>query len=144
MHREFIQANPTWKKDQGHHDCIYVMGDPNQDGFSGLLVAHVHIFLSFKIEEVPYSCALVRWFSTYSDSPCKDTGFWRVQPDFDMQGQHVCSIIYINTIIRSAHIMGVAGSHILPSNFTHHNSLYSFQLYFINKYADHHAHELVF
>jgi hypothetical protein len=89
-------------------------------------------------------CALVEWFSTYSDSPCEDTGLWRVEPDYNMGGRRMCSVIHIDTILRSAHLIGVAGPQLLPRHFTYHDSLDAFQLFYVNKYADHHAHEIVF
>ena len=144
MHREIIRATPSWKKGPGRYDCIYVENDAELEGFSGLLVARVNLFFSFSFEGTTYPCALVQWFSTYSDSPCEDTGFWRLEPDRDVRGRCRCSVIHIDTILRSAHLIGVAGSQQLPKTFTHHDSLYAFQLFYVNKYADHHAHEIIF
>ncbi|KAF8262360.1 hypothetical protein EI94DRAFT_1773203 [Lactarius quietus] len=115
MHHKCIRATPTWKKGIGRYDCIYIEGDMESEGFSGTL----------------YPCALVQWFSTYGESPCEDTGLWRVEPDVDVRGQRA--------ILRSAHLIGVAGSQTLPNTFTHHDSLYAFQLFYVNKYADHHV-----
>ncbi|KAF8262344.1 hypothetical protein EI94DRAFT_1773205 [Lactarius quietus] len=144
MHRELIRATPAWKKGPGRYDCVYVEGDTKSDGFSGLLVARVNLFFSFTFQDNVYPCALVQWFSTYGDLPCEDTGLWRVEPDLDARGRRACSVIHIDTILRSAHLIGVAGSQKLPRNFTHHDSLYAFQLFYVNKYADHHSHEIAF
>jgi hypothetical protein len=67
-----------------------------------------------------------------------------VEPEFNARGQYLCSIIHVDTILRSAHLIGVSGSQKLPNNFTHHDSLYTFELFYFNKYADHHAHEIAF
>jgi hypothetical protein len=65
--------------------------------------------------------------------------------DFDMMGRRMCSVIHIDTILRSAHLIGVpAGSQRLPKTFTHHDTLYAFRLFYVNTYADHHAHEIAF
>jgi hypothetical protein len=146
MHCEYIHATPTWNKGPGRYDCVFIEKDAkaaDSDGFSGLLVAHVVFFFSFHFEDTLYPCALVQWFSTYGDSPCEETGLWRVVPDLE-GSQRVCSVIHIHTILCSAHLIGVAGSHRLPKTFTHHDSLYSFKLFYVNKYADHHAHEIAF
>ena len=45
---------------------------------------------------------------------------------------------------RSAHLIGVAGSQLLPKHFTYHDTLDAFQLFYVNKYVDHHAHEIAF
>ncbi|KAF8239130.1 hypothetical protein L208DRAFT_1429282 [Tricholoma matsutake] len=105
--------------------CVFIDKDPDLDGFRGLHVARVHLFLSFRFQGITYSCALVQWFSTYGDSPCEDTGLWRVMPD-------------------RAHLIGVAGSQFLPRTFSFSNSLNAFRLFYVNKYADHHAHEIAF
>ena len=86
MHREIICVTPSWKKGPGRYDCIYVERDAELEGFSGLLVAHVNLFFSFSFQDNIYHCALVQWFSTYGDSPCEETGLWRVEPDFDVMG----------------------------------------------------------
>jgi hypothetical protein len=144
MRCELIRATPSWKKGQGRYDCVYVERDAKMEGFLGLLAAHVNLFFSFSFQNITYPCALVQWFSTYRDSPCEDTGMWMVEPDCDASGRCICSVIYLDTILHSAHLIGVAGSQKLPKTFTHHDSLYAFQLFYVNKYADHHAHEIAF
>jgi hypothetical protein len=87
---------------------------------------------------------MVEWFSTYSDSPCEDTGLWRVEPDYDVIGQRMTSVIHVDTILRAAHLIGVSGSTTLPRQFNYHKTLDTFPLFYVNKYADHHAHEIAF
>ncbi|KAI0248134.1 hypothetical protein BJV78DRAFT_1131931, partial [Lactifluus subvellereus] len=53
-------------------------------------------------------------------------------------------VVDVSTILRSGHLIGVAGSPLLPKHFTYHGTLNSFQLFYVNKYADHHAHEIAF
>jgi hypothetical protein len=144
MHRELIRATPSWKKGQGRYDCVYVERDAKMEGFSGLLVAHINLFFSFTFENITYPCALVQWFSTYGDSLCEDTGMWMVEPDCNARGRRISLVIHLDTILRSAHLIGVAGSQQLPKTFTHHDSLYTFRLFYVNKYVDHHAHEIAF
>ena len=144
MHRERIRATPSWKRGPGRYDCIFIDKDPALDGFRGLHVARVNFFSSFRFQSITYSCALVQWFSTYGDSPCEDTGMWRVVPDYDVGGQRMASIIHVDSILRAAHLIGAAGSQILPRGFSFSDSLSSFRLFYVNKYADHHAHEIAF
>jgi hypothetical protein len=144
MRRERIRATPSWKRGPGRYDCIFVDKDPSLDGFQGLHVARVVLFLSFRFQGIIYSCAQVQWFSSYGDSPCEDTGMWRVLPDYDAGGRRMTSIINIDSILRAAHLIGVAGSDFLPRGFTFSDSLSSFRLFYVNKYADHHAHEIAF
>ena len=64
--------------------------------------------------EGEYSCALVEWFSTYGNLLCKDTGLWMVEPDYNLRGKQMCSVIHIDTILHSAHLNGVACLHFIP------------------------------
>lgn len=79
MHREHIRATPVWKNGPGCYDCVFIDKDPDEIGFCGLHVAQVMLFFSFNYQGQDYQCALVHWFTTYSDSPCEDTGLWQAQ-----------------------------------------------------------------
>jgi hypothetical protein len=146
MHREWIRATPSWQNGAGRYDCVFIDREPEVDGFAGLFVARVKQFLSFVIDDSGeasgnYPCALVEWFSTYGDSPCKDTGLWSVVPDRDARGRSVTSLVHIDTILRGAHLIGVAGHHLLPKTLTYDCSLNAFHRFYVNKYIDYHAHE---
>ena len=67
-------------------------------------------FFSIRHNNATYPCALVSWFSTCGDEPCRDTGLWRVTPDYDGTGRRAMSIIHIDSILRGAHLMGIAGN----------------------------------
>ena len=143
MHREWIRATPSWKNGTSRYDCVFIGKDSEVEGFAGLYVARVKLFISFTVQDgVDYRCALVEWFSTYRDSPCEETGLWRVVPDRDARGRHVASLIHIDTILRGAHLIGVAGHQMLPKTLTHDQSLDVFRCFYVNKYVDYHAHEI--
>lgn len=144
MHRERIRASPSWQCGPGRFDCVYIDKDPELDGFRGLHVARVNLFFSFKFDGVTYPCALVQWFSTYGNSPCEDTGLWMVEADRDARGRRIVSVIHTDSILCGAHLIGVAGSSFLPWTFSHTDSLHSFKLFYVNKYADHHSHEIAY
>ena len=44
MHREFIQATPSWHKAHTWYDCIFINMHPESTGMGGLQVAHVFLF----------------------------------------------------------------------------------------------------
>ncbi|KAF8488801.1 hypothetical protein F5888DRAFT_1622732, partial [Russula emetica] len=144
MHREWIRATPSWQNGAGRYDCVFIDHDPEVDGFAGLYVARIKLFLSFVIEGEAagdYPCALVEWFSTFGDSPCEDTGLWSVVPERDERGRRITSLIHIDTILRAAHLIGVAGHDMLPKTLTYNHSLDVFHRFYVNKYIDYHAHE---
>ncbi|KAJ6609225.1 hypothetical protein B0H10DRAFT_2298332 [Mycena sp. CBHHK59/15] len=118
--------------------------DAELSGFRGLLATWVLLFMSFKSEGVMYPCALVTWFSAIGDEPCPDVGMWMVEPDLDGRGQRVMDIIHIDSILRGAHLIPIYGDTFIPHHFKYSSSLDSFKAFYVNKYADHHSHEIAF
>ncbi|PPQ97093.1 hypothetical protein CVT26_001021 [Gymnopilus dilepis] len=104
MHREHIRATRSWHGGLHRYDCVFVERELEEEGFRALGMAQVRVLFSFEYNNVPYSCPFVKWFETYGDTPCSDTGFWRVKPDFTAHGQRMCSIL------RAAHHIGVFGT----------------------------------
>ncbi|KAG1884383.1 hypothetical protein F4604DRAFT_1574763 [Suillus subluteus] len=70
---------------------------------------------------------------------------WKVKPKVSGQcGIHVQSIEHVDTVLQSAHLIPVFGSGPLLDGFHFAYSLNMFNSYYVNKYADHHSHEIVF
>jgi hypothetical protein len=68
-----------------------------------------------------------------------------VHPNIDQhRRQCVCSVIHIDSILRTAHLIGVCGSSFILNNLTYTKSLQAFKNYYVNKYADHHAYEIAY
>lgn len=110
----------------------------------GLDVTHVRLFFSFKTGGKVYPCALIHWYLRVGDKPDKETGMWKVQPDFDADSSPLLAIIHLDTIVRATHLIGVYGNDFVPKEITFGLSLDAFHAYFINKYIDHHTFEIVF
>jgi hypothetical protein len=53
---------------------------------------------------------------------------------------------FISTLfLRGAHLIDVAGKEFVPlTNFDFSDSLDAFEAFYVNKYADHHSHEIAF
>ncbi len=47
-------------------------------------------------------------------------------------------------MVRAAHLIGVSGDELLPHKVGPENSLDVFKQFYVNKFADHHAHEIAF
>ncbi|KAH9886281.1 hypothetical protein C8Q73DRAFT_658720 [Cubamyces lactineus] len=145
MKRERIRACRSWRGGPGRYDCAYVVDDQNLPGFRGLAVVRVHLLFSFKTAAgILYSCALVSWFVPSRDTPCDETGMWIVEPQLDLHGLPVMSVISLDCVLRAAHLIGVAGTGPIPPTLRHTDSLDAFNAFYVNKYADHHAHEIAF
>lgn len=144
MHRERIRAVTSWRKGPAHFDCAFLEKDPELSGFRGLHPVWVLLFFKFKLGKLEFPCALVTWLSPISDKPCEETGMWIVEPDQDEQGERVMSVIHLDCILRGAHLIGVAGTDMIPSKLKYSDSLNAFKSYYVNKYIDYHAHEIAF
>jgi hypothetical protein len=107
----------------------------------GLRVVRVRLFFSFKHAGSLYPCALVEWFKRVGGSADADTGMWKVKPEFRGNERDI-SILHLDTFLRGAHLLPVFGTRPLPVDFHFSYSLDAFRTYFVNKYIDHHAHEI--
>ncbi|KAH9917358.1 hypothetical protein B0H21DRAFT_702696, partial [Amylocystis lapponica] len=138
-----IRATPSWCSGPGCYDCIFVNNN-DAEGFRGMHVARVRLFFSLTFEGQRMPCALVEWFSAVGNEPDEDTGMWIVEPDYDFDGRRSAGVIHLDAVVRAAHLIGVCGETHLPLNFKHTDSLDAFAAFYVNKYADHHAHEIAF
>jgi hypothetical protein len=63
---------------------------------------------------------------------------------FDGHGERIMSIVHLDAILRSAHLMGIAGVHHIPRHLLHTDSLDAFKSFYVIKFIDYHAHEIAF
>ena len=139
--KEYIRAVESWRGGHPRFDTVFVVNDDEKDGFEGLWVARVRLFFSFLHAKHRYPCALVTEFSTFGNAPDPVTGMWRITPD---PGPRY-SVIHVKSILRAAHLMGCGTRNtFLPNDFQHYQTLDSFQSFYVNKYVDHHSHEIAF
>jgi hypothetical protein len=68
---------------------------------------------------------------------------WMVKPQFD-RGVPVTSVIHLDSVMRGAHLIGVYGRDFIPSQLKFSDSLDAFAAFYVNKYSDYHAHEVIF
>ena len=69
---------------------------------------------------------------------------WIVQPDIDCYGWPVETVVHVDCIVWGVLFIPVYSKEFLPPHVNFSNSLGLFKAYFVNKYADHHAHEIAF
>ncbi|KAJ7683440.1 hypothetical protein B0H17DRAFT_1160912 [Mycena rosella] len=127
MHRERIRAVRSWRGGAPRYDCVFVEHDTEQPGFRGLLAARVLAFMSLE-----------------KNGPCPDVGMWMVEPDLGDHDEREMSIIHLDTILRAAHLVPIHADNPVPRCLKHTRSLDLFTAFYINKYADHHSHEIAF
>ena len=148
MYREVIRSTPFWPRGDIpglRWDCVFVdVGNSENPGMKGLLVAHVYLFFKFTHNGVVYPCVLMCWYST-SEELDASTGFWVVQPESTRRGTRHMSIIHIDSIVRGAHLLPR-----FPSDapvyweINYMNVLDLYTSFYVNKFVDHHTFEIAF
>lgn len=139
---EHIRAAPSWRKGPARYDTVLVQTDQDS-GPNGLLVARIVLLLRFKFEGVEQTAACVQWFQYAHNTPDEDTGMYIVEHELQQDDTPTLGIIHTDTILRACHLIPVFGNNPLPRQITLHNSLDLFNLYYLNKFADHHVFEIL-
>ena len=84
---------------------------------------------------------LIDWYGCITDSPDEDTEMWIVKPIPDNS-----AIIHLNSILCCTHLIPVFGQNFVDCSLglTFSDSLDAFLFCYVNKYANHHMHKIVF
>jgi len=141
LRRERIRSTPSWRGLEPRRDCAFVIEDDTVSGMRGMAIVRVILFFSFEYEGVYYPCALVEWFRKVQRDPV--TGMWVVHPDIT-RGRRKQSVLHLDVFYRGAHLIPVYGKEKLPLGFHFSYSLDAFRAFYVNKYVDHHANEIIF
>ena len=140
MRREHIRATPSWRNGPARYDTVLINSNPDIEGIHGFEIARILLFFSFQHQECHYPCALVHWFSFVGVEPDEDTSFWTVEPDFTDDTNPHLAIVHIDSIYRAVHLLPAhRDARFINPAFTMHSTLDEFKLFYVNKYADHHA-----
>ncbi|TFK91072.1 hypothetical protein K466DRAFT_542342 [Polyporus arcularius HHB13444] len=142
MHQEYIRCVPSWYSGPGRYDTVLVQINPDEPGMLGMTVARVRALFSFVYDNHRHECALVDWFEVDGDEPDSVTGMWMVKPETN-GGQRVSGVIPLGSIARGCLLSPVYGQTRLPKGFNHSHSLDAFRRYYVNWFADYHAHETI-
>ena len=67
---------------------------------------------------------------------------WQVELILGSNGECFISVIHLDCIVRAAHLIAVYGNEVVPESLTLHDSLDTFQSFYVNKFIDHHAFEI--
>ncbi len=142
MHQEYIRCVPSWYGGPGRYDTVLVQINPDEPGMLGITVARVRALFSFVYDNHRHECALVDWFEVDGDEPDSVTGMWIVKPEAN-GGQRVSGVIPLGSIARGCLLSPVYGQTRIPKGSNHSHSLDAFRRYYVNWFADCHAHETI-
>jgi hypothetical protein len=141
MRREIIRSTPEWQGGAPRRDCAFLVEDDEKTGMTGMTVVRILLFFSVEYDGVRYPCALVEWFRRIGRDPV--TGMWVMRPD-RTRWRRDKTVVHLDCFLRAAHLIPVYGNQKMPLSFHHSYSLDSFEAYYVNKYIDHHAYDIVF
>ena len=141
MHSEMIRCAPAWFKQGPRYDTVLVRLSEG-DSMGCMTVARVRAFLAFPYRITMRECALVEWFEIVGDCPDPVMNMWIVKPELHGNRRAV-GLISVDTIVRACHLMPVFDKTKVPVTFHFSDTLDAFRRYYVNVYADYHAHELL-
>ncbi|KAG1896853.1 uncharacterized protein F5891DRAFT_983081 [Suillus fuscotomentosus] len=118
MRREHIHACPVWRNEAPRYDCVFVNTDADVEGMG------VHLF------------------DKADNGPDEDTGMWIIKPLYNDGHSPLIGIIHVDAIYWAAHLIPIYGTHAIPRDLKHYDSYDTFQAFYVNKFADHHAFEI--
>ncbi|KAI0364600.1 hypothetical protein BV20DRAFT_955911, partial [Pilatotrama ljubarskyi] len=143
MRRELIRATPQWRGAGARYDCVFVNRSNRDAGLLGMEVARVRLFFSFKYGARRYPCAAVHWYRRKDEHVDQDTGMWIVEPSFISGRRPLISVLHLDTIVRAAHLIGVSLGESVSEDLQSRDALDTFASFYVNKFVDHHAFELL-
>ncbi|KAI6029818.1 hypothetical protein PISMIDRAFT_105752, partial [Pisolithus microcarpus 441] len=141
--QEKICTIPVWHHGLAQYDTIFVSMDDTFNGMLSMEIARVLCFFSFVYTNgYSYSCALIHWFDRIADELDNLMGMWMVGPSFMVDGSKNLSVIHIDSIVHSVHLLPIFRCEQVPQSVDFHNSLDIYCGFYVNRFADYHAFEL--
>ena len=71
-------------------------------------------------------------------------GMWTVEPNMMDEGALLAAVIHLDTIIQAAHLLPVFKEKLVPRDLSFSDTLDKFDLFYVNKFMNHHAFEISF
>jgi hypothetical protein len=150
MHREVMRSTALWYRSYERRDTILFADarppvDDDPQVFGGMSVGRVKRFLSLDHAGTKYTCALVELFGRTSADVDPLTGMWVIRPlvHRGRGGRRRLALVHTDHIFRSCHLIGRYGNARIPLRFHFSRSHDSFRSFYLNHYADYHAHECI-
>ncbi|EIW76544.1 hypothetical protein CONPUDRAFT_129795 [Coniophora puteana RWD-64-598 SS2] len=142
LKRERIRSTPLWRNEAPRNDCAFVVTRPDVDGIFSMEVARILAFFSFRYEGCVYPCAVVHWYNWDGDERDENTGMYVVRPSMTASNSRHVEVVHVDSLVRGAHLLPVFGGQLIPKDMKCYHSLDSFEAFYVNRFADHHAYEL--
>lgn len=69
---------------------------------------------------------------------------WAVKPDILDDGMTQTGVIHLDSVVQIAHLLPIYGEEQAPRGLKYTDSLDFFSEFYVYKFADHHAFEIIF
>ena len=143
MWSEHIHAVKYWRGGLPCYDCVFVTKDLSPappTNMKDLCVVHLLLLFSFSYCQTIHQCTLIHLLPFMEDKPDKDTGM-RIVESLPNQ---VPQVVPLNSIYHAAHLIPVYHGISTPSrSMSMATSLDKFHYYYIDKFINHHAFEIL-
>jgi hypothetical protein len=144
MHREIIRSTSNWYGVYERRDTVLLQDNPNENGMRGMVVGRVLCFMTLTHDAITYPCALIEWFDRIGQQPDPLTGLWRVKPKVAAAGRRAAGIVPLGSIFRACQLIPMYERTTLPAQFHFSHTPIAFKRFYVNSFADYHAHETIF
>ncbi len=145
LRREQIRSVWSWRGGSSRQDVVLVNtgeGGNKDLPISGYTVARVLLLFSFEYAGENFPMALVWWYILSDDAGCRDeaTGMWLVEREYRDE-EPLLAVVHVDTIFRAVHLLPFFGQERVPQRFSHSDTLDTYGMFYVNKFADHHSFE---
>lgn len=145
--REQIQSSWSWWGGSPRQDVVLVNtgdGGNNELPMSGYSAARVLLFFSFKYSGQHFPVALVWWYTLSDDTGRRDeaTGMWLVEREYRNE-EPFLAVVHVDSIFRAVHLLPFFGRERVPQGFSHSDTLDTYAMFYVNRFADHHSFEIL-
>lgn len=157
MRKERIRAVSRWRGSHPRFDTVLLKPNSESDSEStsnnkptinSFSIARVRLFFSFKHNQAFYECALVHDYQVVNPSPDEITGMAIVKRAM-RRSLPRARVVPLNDILRAVHLIPVfsqLGTKHIPKKYKHEDTLDDrklFKQFYVNKFIDHHAFEIL-
>jgi hypothetical protein len=156
MRKERIRAVSRWRGGHPRFDAVLLRHNsgsesPSNDEpttINSFSIARVRLFFSFNYNHASYECALVHDYQIVNPSPDEITGMAIVKRAM-RRSLPRARVVPLNDILRAAHLIPVfsqLGNKKIPKKYKHEFTLDDHQLFkqfYVNRFVDHHAFEIL-
>ncbi|KAH8988449.1 hypothetical protein EDB86DRAFT_2808336, partial [Lactarius hatsudake] len=147
LRREQIRSTRSWRGGPCGMTWVLVnMGDGGTRLSQCLAMPPLEfVFFSLEHSGENFPAVLVWWYTLSDSSGHRDgvTGMWLVKREYNRDQKPHLAVVHIDTIFRAVHLLPTLDGPNATKGFSYTDTLDSYAIFYVNKYADHHSFEIL-